>query len=138
MRRLAPVLLLLLGSCSQLTDLSARFIDGQLAFVARDGERVDCVHAFAVTDAVTHAVLWEVDRRAPEACELALPIRYGEKTLATRTPAQSLVPGRRYELDGTAAGGNYLTGGFVITPLSGWRATDVAPEALVDTANDSH
>jgi hypothetical protein len=139
MRRLAALsLLLLLGSCSQLTRLSARFIDGQLAFVAADGGAVECVHAFGVTDAETRVAMWEVGRPGDGDCIASLPIRYGQSAGQLVVAKRPLVPGRRYEASGTAAAGNHLYGDFSIAPITGWRAVDVPAPGLVDTANNSH
>ncbi|SOB79213.1 hypothetical protein SAMN06297144_0433 [Sphingomonas guangdongensis] len=136
MRRLAPALVLLLGSCSQWTDVSARFIGARLAFVAVSGNAVDCVHTLAVIDANTREEMWAIGRAATGDCIASLPIWYGQSAgpVVRKRP---LVPGRRYEIEGSGAGGNHLSGRFVITPLAGWRITDVPNPPLNDTADNS-
>ena len=111
--------LLLLASCSQYTELSARFIDGRLAFVAKDGRTVDCVQYLSVIDVATGATMWELGSAATGDCQSSLPVFYGQG--GVKTP---LVPERRYEVGGSASGGNSMSGRFVISRRTGWSVED--------------
>jgi len=123
---LAP--LLLLGSCSQYTELSATFIDGRLGFVAKRGTEVDCVQVLGVYDVDSDEVMWEVGDPGTGSCLAALPIRYGQAVPHVTQGAKPLRPGRRYEVSGGASGGNSLSGRFRIFRALAWRVEDVPDE----------
>ncbi len=116
-------LTLLLGSCSQMTDVSARYIDGKLAFVPIQ-RAVDCVRDFAIVERATNRPVWTIAAVGTE-CVAAMPIRYGQTASTTKVVARRLRPNTIYRIEGIAEGSNYLGGAFVISAKRAWQLTDL-------------
>jgi hypothetical protein len=130
LRRLFPYLpVLLLAGCSQATTVSARFIDGRLAFVPINND-IGCIHDVVVIERATRRVMWKVPYVfEPPTCTGGVPLIYGSlPDRASEVTAQGLKSGFKYEITGTAAGGNYFGGVFIIEKIKGYRVRDTSDE----------
>jgi hypothetical protein len=129
---------ILLNGCSQSTELSARFINGRLAFVPLDNP-LGCIRDIEVSERVSGRVVWKVDYDHSEAraCTGGAPIFFGWLPgRAASKSAERLKVGIVYEVSGSAAGGNYFGGMFRITRMVGYRAEDVARSRSMTLAED--
>ncbi len=114
---LAALLTFALAGCSKATDVSARFIDGKIGFIALGGE-VDCIYTIEMREHESNRVVWSIPYDAQNRkCAGGLPILYGASLpgMAPDVAPMPLKPGTVYDLSGMGSGSNSFSVSFVLT-----------------------
>lgn len=102
-----------LAGCSQSTTVSARFVDGRLAFIPISGS-LECIYRVEVTEVSSGRLIWQVADPTFSNCSGGTPLFYGDviEALDVMVEPEALKPGVVYEVGGVAGGSNYFSGRF--------------------------
>jgi hypothetical protein len=118
--------LAVLSSCSQSTAVSARFVNGRLAFIPISGA-LDCIYRVEVKEVSNDRTVWQLLDPTHSKCTGDGPLFYGDpiETLDVIVAPEPIKQGIIYEVTGVAAGSNYFGGRFQLDKKVAYQLSDV-------------